>query len=910
MSRNCSLLLALTLFGVLAIQVIPGQAEWNPINYRDGRSNDGDPRVVRVPEVLDLNHNRITDRLEQAVAERLAAQPGPLTDTTITSLIDVNTAPDASMADHVAQYGGQVLRTWNGLVYTMLVELPARSLAAYVRNNSEVILAEPNPDIQPDLEYATRQMQVRSVWNKVPNGVSYRGDPAQTVAVMDTGIDDSHPDFAGRIVAWKDLVGVHYDVQGDEYTSPSDVGGHGSAVSGVVGGSGQSAGAGKIPMSYFGLFPKGGASNSHYFPIYTGTGESTIYAEMQWLVDVTGDLYQVEVRDESNVSLGKTKSSAEEEPLKLTTSAVKRPQHTIFNGLYFSLTGDPADTSDTPYFGKIITPYTALDSFPLLSGVAPLVSLAVIKVFDDFGSSKGTQTILDAIQWIRDNAKTSHIICVNASLSVKGEMIEAIDTAVNNLVSFGVTFVVSAGNYQKTNPVGSPGTASKALTVAAVSSSDAITSYSSLGDPNRYTKPDVAAPGGSAKDGDYITTVDTNDSDDPIPTDTTMMPDMYPNDYIGITGTSFSSPYVAGLVALMADALDRNWTYDSIADPLMIKMLICMTATEVQAGEDSKPQLNRGIKDRIEGYGRINADAAIEALKLTMLPGNQYNTQFGVESYRKKAWARGIALTSGVQYTFQLALPPQGIFDLYLYQRSPDSEGEPVIASKTLASSKGEKVQLVYTPDKSDTFYVVAKWVAGSENAQIRCTTPGLTPISVAFTEPADFTAISSTKNSVTVKGTVTNATSLKIRLNSGSDQTVSFDGSGNFSLTLNLSEGENQILASVSNGQSMTGEAGLKLIYTAILDSDGDGYGVDVDCDDTNPNIYPDATEICDDKIDNDCDNLVDLYDISDCQQKQQCSGAPASLLGSAGINQALAFYLCPLLLLVLGWHHARRKR
>lgn len=45
----------------------------------------------------------------------------------------------------------------------------------------------------------------------------------------------------------------------------------------------------------------------------------------------------------------------------------------------------------------------------------------------------------------------------------------------------------------------------------------------------------------------------------------------------------------------------------------------------------------------------------------------------------------------------------------------------------------------------------------------------------------------------------------------------------------------------------------------TDVPDEDGDGFGSDVDCDDGNPNVNPDAPEICDDGIDNDCDGLMD---------------------------------------------------
>lgn len=41
------------------------------------------------------------------------------------------------------------------------------------------------------------------------------------------------------------------------------------------------------------------------------------------------------------------------------------------------------------------------------------------------------------------------------------------------------------------------------------------------------------------------------------------------------------------------------------------------------------------------------------------------------------------------------------------------------------------------------------------------------------------------------------------------------------------------------------------------LIDEDGDGYGIYIDCDDTNPDIHPGATEICND-IDEDCDGIA----------------------------------------------------
>lgn len=44
----------------------------------------------------------------------------------------------------------------------------------------------------------------------------------------------------------------------------------------------------------------------------------------------------------------------------------------------------------------------------------------------------------------------------------------------------------------------------------------------------------------------------------------------------------------------------------------------------------------------------------------------------------------------------------------------------------------------------------------------------------------------------------------------------------------------------------------------TEVVDADGDGSPEGQDCDDTNPDVYPDAQELCD-RLDNDCDDQVD---------------------------------------------------
>ena len=52
----------------------------------------------------------------------------------------------------------------------------------------------------------------------------------------------------------------------------------------------------------------------------------------------------------------------------------------------------------------------------------------------------------------------------------------------------------------------------------------------------------------------------------------------------------------------------------------------------------------------------------------------------------------------------------------------------------------------------------------------------------------------------------------------------------------------------------------------TADEDADGDGWDEYEDCDDDDPAVNPEAEEVCDDEIDNDCDELIDADDVEDC--------------------------------------------
>lgn len=92
------------------------------------------------------------------------------------------------------------------------------------------------------------------------------------------------------------------------------------------------------------------------------------------------------------------------------------------------------------------------------------------------------------------------------------------------------------------------------------------------------------------------------------------------------------------------------------------------------------------------------------------------------------------------------------------------------------------------------------------------------------------------------------------------------------------------------------TGVAGLHTFNAACIDLDGDGRARDcapLDCDDQNAAINPDAAEVCNDCVDNNCNGLTDRFDplavgCTSCYD-DDCDGfSPVAGCGSADCDDA----------------------
>ncbi len=215
----------------------------------------------------------------------------------------------------------------------------------------------------------------------------------------------------------------------------------------------------------------------------------------------------------------------------------------------------------------------------LYQGVAPGAALVGVRVLNRYGSGS-ISGVNAGLQWVIDNKDTYNIRIINMSLGTSGcsNGTDSLSQMVNNVVAAGIVAAVSAGNSGPAScTIASPAAAEDAITVAAMADVGEtgfnLAYFSSRGPTaDGRTKPDIAAPGR------YIRAAAGGSA----------------NGYTSMSGTSMSSPFVAGVAALMLDA-------DPTLTPSQVKATVMATA--VDWGPTGK--------DTDYGAGRLDAYEAI-----------------------------------------------------------------------------------------------------------------------------------------------------------------------------------------------------------------------------------------------------------------------------------------------------------
>jgi subtilisin family serine protease len=676
---------------------------------------------MHVPEGVDDNHNRVDDRLDLEIAQRVLnhTDAGRVN---VIVMLDGDTAV-AAAATFLASGGSVTTSLWKYALYGFGGRISFGRIVAFVNSRSDVLLVEKEAECNASLAYAAQQVGVRSyVWNSL----GLRGDPASSIAVFDTGIDGSHVDFAPGYGAGdfsKKIVGWNDQVNGS--VTPFDDDGHGSHCSGLA------AGDGFFSVDELGLATTtwsadlGGTATGSYLVsgmMVNQTGAITV--SVRWANIVNGKLNGLSLYyGDKSLSSGSwtqvaSVSTSNEDSLYTFSYNVASVPAGGYN-MYHLVASVSRAVGSLYVMLNMSWPYMPPeDGFSAWTGIAPDSKLVGVKVLDSSGSGSSTGLVA-GINWVIANRVSLHITVASMSLGFDSE-ISSVDVATANLVDSGVSTVVAASNDGSgANNIYSPGSVDEVLTVAAMNQFDDLAGYSSQGGTSRYTgqtvKPDVTAPGGSFYAAPLFS-ADTNYNDAEG-----RWADVVANDSAPMQGTSMAAPVVAGAAQLLVEALGGfsswNWTR---SQALLPKMLLLMTATETYPNareSGTSPTLQRGGKDAQEGYGRLNVDAAADAVLKNYTVGTTVADSLGSPPTlddisvlgQRLAWARNVQLSSGVEYNFTLTVPDGADFDLYLYNTTGNAYGEPVILAKSATAAVGGFESVSYTPSLSGEYFIVVK---------------------------------------------------------------------------------------------------------------------------------------------------------------------------------------------------------
>ena len=187
------------------------------------------------PFWVDQDNNRVADTLDHEIINRSL---NDFAEDYVNVIVVLRNQPTADDANAFALSGGYLTTSpWTHAIYGFGGQIPYNGIADFVQSNPNVLLVEKEEFAHATIAYAASQVGARTyVWNTL----GLQGDSNSSIAILDTGIDDSHPDFSpgfsdkdftNKIVGWNDQINL-------STTSPYDDGGHGSHVAGLAAGNG------------------------------------------------------------------------------------------------------------------------------------------------------------------------------------------------------------------------------------------------------------------------------------------------------------------------------------------------------------------------------------------------------------------------------------------------------------------------------------------------------------------------------------------------------------------------------------------------------------------------------------------------------------------------------------------------
>ena len=453
------------------------------------------------------------------------------------------------------------------------------------------------------------------LWQEGYNGSGIK------VAVLDTGIDKTHPELRGKVVAegsfiTKELYGVE--------EGPEDLFGHGTHCAGIIAGSGTTNVTYTQPPigAYSGLHVWfSGAGNDpnntldHSFNL-TGVDSANLSFYTTYTSEYWYDFGYLKVSTDGGVNWtvldiygGYSEPKWQEKIYNLTPFV---GNDTIIRFEYVSEDRsiesewyiDDIELSEIGFFddvedgsldwgseGWAIVEVT--NESLICTGVAPGAELLNCKVLNKDGYGYES-TVMAGIEWAVDNG--ADVI----SMSLGGYVWppdgnDPLSRTADAAVEQGVVVIAAAGNSGGIFTVGSPALGKNVISVGATTKEDTIAAYSSKGPSWDFRlKPEISAPGG-----DIIMSNPADEGIVSLNVPGSVIDTWYPERRLGkyhiaLSGTSMACPHAAGLSALLLQK-NPDWT------PKEVKSALMNNARDL------------GYNPTAQGAGRLDAIASTNA---------------------------------------------------------------------------------------------------------------------------------------------------------------------------------------------------------------------------------------------------------------------------------------------------------